>query len=132
MSALRERVPFGSPVPPELSRNGGKHDNTKYGAIFRSNPSAMVVFCEMDNHIIEVNAAFCRLTGYAAAELLGFTAEGLGMSPRPISAGGEMELRTKQGERRRISVSVSSIDIAGASCRIAALHDCTDRRREED
>jgi diguanylate cyclase (GGDEF)-like protein len=119
------------PVP-EPKRNGVKHDESKYASIFRSNPAAIAVFSEMDNQIIEVNAAFCRLSGYTVQELTGITAESLGIWPRPLTAAGEFELRTKQGERRRISASIVSIDLSGVPCRILALQDCTDRRREED
>jgi diguanylate cyclase (GGDEF)-like protein/PAS domain S-box-containing protein len=114
--------------------------------VYQHSNEAMMV-CDADNNIIAINAAYTRLTGYAAEEVLG-------RNPRILSSGrhdaafyqamwdaltrdgqwqGELWCRRKDGEVFAEALSINTIhDAAGRVHRYVALFsDVTDKKMTE-
>ena len=113
--------------------------------LFRVNPYPIMLSTLEDGRYLEVNASFCRLTGYSAKELIGQTSIDLGIWVEPdvrtrivseLSAGHpvrevETTMRTKSGQIRTVQLSADLIEFTGNPCLFATIMDITERRRLE-
>src|SRR5579884_2950744 len=116
--------------------------------LFEEAPAAMCLV-DADKRFVKVNAAYCRLTGYTATELLGrsYTAithpDDVGGNvllsdafDRQAHRGYSLETRYlhKSGEIIWVHVAVGRLPIPGGwdSLAFAIVEDITERRRAED
>jgi PAS domain S-box-containing protein len=97
----------------------------KFARAFRSNPAAMMI--TRDDHIVEVNASFCQLTGYTPPEVSGKSTQELSLWAEGdrdrwchiLDTVGtidkqEFQFSNKAGERELVLVSAERIDLGGA------------------
>ncbi len=113
---------------------------------FQSSPSAIVVTTLATGRILEANASFARLTGYAHTELLGRTTAELGLWHDPgdralmvaqLQTHGhlrnaEFAFRAKDG---RIAIGLFSAELLawdGEPALIATVHDITEYKRVQN
>ncbi|NMG29835.1 EAL domain-containing protein [Aromatoleum evansii] len=117
------------------------------GTVFENSSEALMM-CDAENRIISVNSAFTRITGYAAAEVIGRT-------PALLKSGrhdgefyrrmweillaenrweGEIWDRRKNGEiyPKRLSISVVRDDAGRVAHFVGAFSDVTRRRQAEE
>jgi PAS domain S-box-containing protein len=113
--------------------------------LFRASPHPTSIATFQDGRFVEVNEAFCRLTGYSAQELIGRTSIEMQLWTRPqerirlvstLKSGKPMVaeeggMRTKSGAERTVLLSASGIEIGGESCIFATFQDITESRRLE-
>jgi PAS domain S-box-containing protein len=123
-----------------------RQSEAKFATAFRSNPSAMMISTLSDGQFIDVNEAFERQTGYHRADVVGLTAEGLGMwvnatewesVARGLQEGTgvkntEMHLRTKSNGVLIVSYSAEIIELTGRRCVLAVAEDITARKHVEE
>ncbi|GET41123.1 PAS domain S-box protein [Microseira wollei] len=123
-----------------------RQEQEKFAKAFQSTPHAITITRLRDGRHIEVNDAFCEMTGYAADEIIGRTAVDLNiwvnLSDRKrlfelLASQGfvrnyEFESRTKSGEIRTALLSSEMIEIGGENCLISVSQDITERKRSSE
>jgi PAS domain S-box-containing protein len=117
-----------------------------FAAIFRAGPFAAAVTDTKSGRFLEVNDAFCALTGYSHEEVAGGAIENIAnwysdeTRSRLESLGGriegfrneELELLTKSGEARTVLASEVPVPLNGKRGSLMMFFDITDRKRSED
>lgn len=117
-----------------------------FASIFRAGPFAAVVIGSEDGRVLEVNDAFCSLTGHLPDEVAGATIDNVAnrYSAETIArieqmgAGNagfrneELELRTKTGEIRTVLASEVPVPLNGRHGSLVMFFDITERKRSED
>ncbi len=117
----------------------------KFAAAFRSNPCAMAITLLENGHILDVNDVCVRQSGYRSEELIGKTADSLGIwadqkdraSVRAeLEAHGrvatrEVKWRTKAGAVLTVLYSADTIEIDGRRCVLSVGEDITARKKAE-
>jgi PAS domain S-box-containing protein len=117
----------------------------RFEAVFEASPFALAVARIHDGVTVTVNAAFERLSGYPRATLTGETILDLvpddeesrsliaaAMRERRSLHDVECVHRTRAGEERVLSISVTPLQIGGADHVLTTLDDVTEKRRAED
>jgi PAS domain S-box-containing protein len=118
----------------------------KFSKIFHSSPDWMAISALSDGRLIDVNNAFCKITGYTRAEVIGKTSFALGLwvereerarmaevlhrEGRIIDH--ETRFRMKSGEIRTMLRSAELIELDGETCVINVTRDITQRKRDEE
>jgi len=116
--------------------------NARFATAFRANPDAMMLVDLESRRILEVNDAYCRLTGFAREVAVGRTSLELGTwgeaSARErwwkllcrdgMVHGFETELHRRDGEIRLIELSSAVGGAEGAKVLISAIRDVTEER----
>ncbi len=144
---LEEEVAFLARYDRVLARKLEKKHNelqeseARYRSYFRGSPVALLVV-DAPGLLVEVNPAACRLSGYAASELVGanpsiLLGEGGPDEPLRLEAAPGHEpgrsagwtLRRKDGARRDVALTVIPLD-GGRS--LAFCEDVTERVRAEE
>jgi PAS domain S-box-containing protein len=114
-------------------------------AIFEASPVAAALTRD-DGRVVDANAAFLALTGYARQELLspGFRAAALcedpqdrqrllgAMRSRGVVRGLELRLRRRDGALRTVLASLESVDLGGAATLLGLFQDVTERQRLQE
>ncbi len=117
----------------------------KFSKLFHINPSACGL-SNLDNHsYIEVNEVFYTLFGFEKNEVIGKTAEDLGiLTPEAISeiilkadsngnvTNVEADLKAKNGDIKHVLLSSDNIYVQDKRYRFIVVHDITDRKLAED
>jgi PAS domain S-box-containing protein len=117
----------------------------RFSLIFRSSPQAIQMTRQRDARILEVNDTWEAVFGYARAEAVGRTASELGMYLAPherermlglLDSGHpirdyEVELRTRSGEVRQVTIDAERVEVGGEPCHLTFLRDVTERRQAE-
>ena len=105
----------------------------KFASAFRSTPNPIAISTVGDGRYIEVNDAFCRLSGYARAEVIGHTAIELNLWVNQadrtqlfqmLKTNGairdhELNFHTKFGEVKTVLLSTEIINLSGQECLLA-------------
>ncbi len=118
----------------------------KFSMIFQSSPDWIAISALSDGRLIEVNDAFCKITGYSRDEVIGRTSIDLGLWVDPGERTGFVELlrsnhrvrdhetkfRMKSGEILTMLRSAEMIELAGEKCVINVTRDITERKRNEE
>jgi len=117
----------------------------RFSLVFRSSPQAIQITRQRDARILEVNDTWEAVFGYGSEEAIGRTAADLGMflSPadrerllgllddgRPVRDY-ELELRTRSGEVRQVTIDAERIEVGGEACYLTFVRDVTARRLAE-
>ncbi|MDP4278919.1 MAG: PAS domain S-box protein, partial [Bacteroidota bacterium] len=118
-----------------------KLSEEKFSKLFYLNPAACCITDLVDNSLIEVNDAFCALLGYSRHEVVGQTAEALGIcSPETANhieesshRNGkikdlELTLTNKSGIPKQILFSSENIHIQDRKIRFVVMQDITELR----
>jgi PAS domain S-box-containing protein len=117
----------------------------RFGKAFHSSPDAIVIVRQSDYRLLEVNEKWEAMFGYARAEVLGRTAEELGIiiheaesqdARNNLETKGylrdfEIHARSKSGELLRIVLVTDTVEMAGEPCFIIIIRDVTERKRAE-
>lgn len=115
----------------------------KFLTVFMKNPVAMTLVSVMDGFFTDANEAFLKGTGYERSEIIGFTAEQIGLFPDPAeysafvinlrkthSANGvQLRCRIKCGEIRICRFSSNIIHINGRPQVLSTVEDITERKQ---
>ena len=118
----------------------------KFVSIFKSNPVSLTLVSAKDGVFTDVNEAFLRSTGYTRSEVIGTSAEKLGLFPddkeyamlvsslleKHSVLGMELHCRIKTGEIRTCRFSSSVILIDEEPQILSTIEDITERRHITD
>lgn len=118
----------------------------RFGRIFKSSPDWIVLSTLEEGRFVDVNEAFCRITGYHREEVIGRTATGLGLwvdrrerremvdvlRARGEIRDHEVRFRTKAGDVRTMLRSAELIRLGGETCVISVTRDVTEKRKAEE
>ncbi|WP_395748760.1 PAS domain S-box protein [Prosthecobacter sp.] len=117
----------------------------KFAKAFRANPSGIAISEFETGRYIEANDSFCKILGYPVQEIVGFTTldKGIWSSEeernrfiQPLLGGGilhdqELQIRTRYGVRKILSLNAELIELAGRRCIVTLIEDITERRHLE-
>lgn len=117
----------------------------KFAKSFQSSPDAVTISFVDSGKFIEVNDGFCRMSGYAREEALGYSAEELNIWEDRnrrremidmLQAEGkvrdfETTLQRKTGESLNCLLTVEAVEIGGKNCMVVITRDVTQRKRME-
>ena len=120
-----------------------RQSEERFSKAFRASPNAIAVSSVRGARFIDVNLAFCKMTGFHRSEIIGRTAAELGIYPDrsfrdilvadlhlvPIVRNREGSLRAKSGELRDVLVSAEVIELEGDDCVLLIAQDVSDLKR---
>ncbi|MDD4822041.1 MAG: PAS domain S-box protein [Bacteroidales bacterium] len=122
-----------------------KLSEEKFSTAFYLNPSACGLSEADSGRYVEVNEAFYRLFGFTKEETIGHTATELQLMPEKTRAAilskadslgrifnEEAELRTKNGEIKRVLLSGQNIQIQDHDYRYTVVHDVTEIHKAKE
>jgi PAS domain S-box-containing protein len=138
-------VVVGRDVTEEKSAQAAlRESELRFSKSFHANPAAIAISRLRDGLYVDVNEAFERLFGYGKAEVIGSSADRLGLWPKTlreplvkeISQRGRIEnfeltIRRKSGEACDLLASFEAIELGGDPCILSILTDITDMKRAE-
>ncbi len=118
----------------------------KFSKVFHCNPDLMAISTLEEGRYVEINDAFVEITGYERQEVIGRTAQELGIWAfhekrnylvKEIQEWGnirgfEIELRLKSGEIRNFCLSGEIIEIDGVLHLLNVTRDITESKRMEN
>ncbi len=112
--------------------------------VFLSLPVSVAIVRWGDRKIVEVNAAFSRLTGFSSEEASGRTMGDLGLVREDASAvlraelaekerlqNAEVTLRVRHGEERHVLLASEFVELHGERHAVSTFVDITERKRAE-
>lgn len=112
--------------------------------LFIQSPMGMAISSMDEGRFIEVNAAYCAITGYKRDELVGHTSTELSLLNPPsralilerVSQDGfvrdiDVHLRSKHGEAITVVTSIHRARVNGVDCFVTSLMDVTGSRKTE-
>ncbi|MEI6668693.1 MAG: response regulator [Acidobacteriota bacterium] len=122
-----------------------KERERRFSQVFDNSPLACVIATIDERRILEVNEAFCRISGYRSEEVVGRTPVELGMWPRPedrsvalpvlngldVHQSVETTMRRKSGEVAHVMMHAARIEIGGKTAIVSQTTDITTQRRLE-
>jgi PAS domain S-box-containing protein len=117
----------------------------RFATAFHASPAAMLITRLSDGRIIDVNASYERMFGYARDELIGQTGITASIYTSPEQRSEivkllrergtiqnlELTLRTKSGELRTALGFLEITQINGETCTIGSMVDITERKQAE-
>ncbi|HEV2196952.1 MAG TPA: PAS domain S-box protein [Candidatus Acidoferrum sp.] len=123
-----------------------RQSNQKYIRMIQSSPDAITLRTLPERRYLEVNQGFCRMTGYAAEEVIGKTSAELNVWADPEQRGAtlqkvlregevqeeEFRFRTKSGEIRFGQLAAVTVAVGNQQCMLSISRDITERRRAEE
>lgn len=123
-----------------------RQSNEKYARMIQSSPDAITLRTLPERRYLEVNEGFCRMTGYAAEEVIGKTSSELNVWADPEQRGAtlqkvlregevheeEFRFRTKSGEIRFGQLAAVTVAVDNQQCMLSISRDITERKRAEE
>lgn len=131
--------------PRKLAETALRQSEERFAKAFRMAPVAMAILTAGGCEILDCNEAFAAMTGHAQHEVLGRSAEEIGLWAEPVTQreivdaiGREGAVRMRDarvlrhdGEPRDCVVSADLVAIHGQDCLLLALLDISERKRTE-
>ncbi|MBP1929939.1 PAS domain S-box-containing protein [Methanolinea mesophila] len=123
-----------------------RESENKFATVFRNSPVALTIVSAVDGTFIDINDTFVRNTGYSREEVIGNTADHLGIfairnqrkqmlatlrEERGVQ-GMEVSFRTKSGEIRRCLFSSRYIRMGARPHILSMIEDITERKAAEE
>lgn len=110
--------------------------------VFQHNPAGLAITRQSDAIVLEVNEAYCEITGFSQQEIIGHTTVSLGIWLDPaeretfvarlLKTGRvrdhEMAIRAKDGTLRYLEVSAETTVFNGVPCLLSMIIDRTERK----
>ena len=131
-----------------LSESGKKIETSQkvFYTVFHKSPVMNSITDAITGKFIEVNENFVRFCGYTKEETIGKSSLELNLIPHPeqrakiitsikekgYSSDVVLEVQTKSGEFKWVSVSAHAVNINGRNCFITAMVDVTERKKTEE
>jgi len=123
-----------------------KEIEDSFRRIFRANAIPLTISTVLEGRYVDVNNAFVQLSGYTRQEVIGKTAEEIGVwanrgdrnrLARLTAAKGrvdnaEVAVRSKTGDLRTVLISAVYMDFGGQKCYIGSIIDITKRKKMEE
>lgn len=116
----------------------------KFSKAFHDSPGFLLISDFETGESLEVNKAFCEMTGYSSMEVIGRTSIELGILTAEQRAemtdelarkgkikNQEYRIRAKNGDIRTCLFSAALIELRGRRCLVASGMDITDRKQAE-
>ena len=116
---------------------------TRFATIFKESPIAISISRLRDSMFVDINEAFAQLYGYPKEDVIGSTAEQLGLWHSGNRAQVITELREKEhvvvtmqgrcknGDVRDLSVYLQLTELDGEQCILGTMVDVTERKKAE-
>ncbi|MGE5423193.1 MAG: PAS domain S-box protein [Ignavibacteriales bacterium] len=125
--------------------NALRASEERFFKAFHNSPIAMSIVRESDDVYLDVNEKWSAVCGYDREDAIGRTSKEMNLFPkalnsrevsRRLSKGGEIynlevEIRSKSGDIRAVSLSAEQIILDGEPCRLNASQDITESKRME-
>jgi len=122
-----------------------RQSEQRFSAAFHSSPAAVSIALLEDGRLLEVNAAFERMTGFSRAEIIGKSTVELGLwsdsdrrtttqilRERGAIDNIEFKFHKKSGEVRDALLAVELIELTNGPCVLGTAQDVTERHTAED
>jgi PAS domain S-box-containing protein len=116
----------------------------RFATIFHTSPAAIAMTRVEDNRLVNVNPAWCNMTGFTSAEAIGHTAYELklwgdpsqrerltGMLDEQGIARSEVQIRRKTGEPGDILMSAEFLELSGERYLLSMAQDITERKQAQ-
>jgi len=138
---VKKGIWYGKPVLFGVSKDVTKLklSEEKFSKVFFLNPSACGLTQVNSGKYVEINDAFCKLLGFTKQETIGHTATELQILTSQTRDtilskidnfgslyNAETELRTKNGEIKKVLLSAENIYLQDVAYRYTVVHDITD------
>ncbi|WP_414446911.1 PAS domain S-box protein [Burkholderia sp. 22PA0099] len=131
--------------PRKLAEIALRESEERFAKAFRMAPVAMAMLTAGRFELLDCNDAFVAMTGHAQADLLGRSADELGLWAEPgaqreiadaLARDGmvrmhDVRVSTQDGDVRDCVVSADAVAIHAQDCLLLALLDISDRKRTE-
>ena len=121
-----------------------RDSETRFATLFKLNPSPVGITSAPDFRIVDVNEAWCRLTGYSREEVIGHTSAELALvgsgtlqqirgvlKEQSKISPFEITLQTRSGQERQVVMSSEQIEIDGNIFFINTLSDITELKQAD-
>jgi two-component system cell cycle sensor histidine kinase/response regulator CckA len=123
-----------------------RQSEERFAKAFRSSPLGITISTQAEALYIDVNDAFSNMLGYRREEVIGRTAQELGVWSEPterapfvqqlLESGRvqalSVKMRTRSGERRLTEVSAELVELDGVPCILAITQDVTEAKQLEE
>lgn len=123
-----------------------KESEENFAKVFRSAPVSLAISTLSQGRFVDVNEAYCRITGYSREEVVGMSSLDLGFWKDPAvreqivatlqkdEAVHELEAEFvfKNGREAVGLISMEIIELGGEKCLLSMVNDITDRKRAEE
>ncbi|MBI3172917.1 MAG: PAS domain S-box protein [Chloroflexi bacterium] len=127
------------------AENAIHESEERFVTLFHANPTAVGITRQPGLEIMEVNDAWCELTGYTRGQAVGHTSTELGLATpetlhrirEELGAHNmirdlEILLTTHSGKELRVLMSAEPIHLGGETCVLSSLLDITERKQAEE
>ena len=136
---------FADLEPRRKAETALRQSEARFATAFRLAPIPTTISTADDHRLVDVNEAFTTVLGYAAQDMVGYTAADLDLwinegERRSFQAalkkgspvrGFEARLRSKHGVEISCLVSAEAVPLGGRACVLCAFQDITQRKRSE-
>ena len=136
---------FADLHPRKLAEDALRHSEERFAKAFRMAPSPMAMVALDGMRFLDVNDAFTAAGGWRREEVLGRSADELGLWGRNEQRGAlerqltqtghlrsaDVQLRTKGGGWRDYLLSAETVTIHGEPCVLSVMQDITERKQTE-
>jgi PAS domain S-box-containing protein len=136
---------FADLEPRRKAETALRQSEARFATAFRLAPIPTTISNADDHRLVDINEAFTTVLGYAAQDVVGYTAADLGLwvdeaewrrfqtvlEKGSAIRGFEARLRSKEGIEINCLVSAEAVTLGGRSCILCAFQDITQRKRSE-